>query len=197
MTKLRALRNILRVFAFGWPLLLIACHCPVANPDAGLPPVKTRAAFYVSPNPTPAHGALRALDIQFVNLGDQRRILLPADKIFYPSSSEIQPSAYPGLNALASALQSYGQLPIKIIGYTDGVASASESKKLAAAQAQSILAFLWSRGLCQRCLTAVGVGSDEDATLASNRSIIGSAINRRVELRFRAPANTTLLGQWL
>jgi outer membrane protein OmpA-like peptidoglycan-associated protein len=75
-------------------------------------------------------------------------------------------------------------LNIEIRGYTDSIGEEDYNIQLSQRRAESVMAYLISRGIDPVRLTAKGYGSANP--VASNDTPQGRAKNRRVE--FRAPA---------
>lgn len=129
------------------------------------------------------------LGIQIIRIGDTVRVIIPSDNVFGVKNAIIQCSAYQGLDELGAKLKSYGHgqiLPMTITGYTDNIGTPDENKWVSEQQARSIATFLWTRGFCHQEFTTIAVGQDKSGTVSSNRSILGKAANRRVEITLRA-----------
>jgi outer membrane protein OmpA-like peptidoglycan-associated protein len=126
------------------------------------------------------------LGIQTIQIGNNIRVIIPSDVIFKDRTSEIEPSAYSGLNGLADFLRQYSNRRMVVSGYTDELGTYHRDAVLSEHQAQSLITYLWTQGIAHQCLTAVGMGKDESGTIASNRSLNGKAYNRRIEITFRA-----------
>ncbi len=122
------------------------------------------------------------LGIRVIQIGHQVRIIVPADSVFLVNEPEIHVDANPGLDELATYLKQFGKTTMTITGYTDNLSS----KWLAEQQARALAAYLWTRGLQHDHFTIVGIGNRESATVASNRTVNGSLLNRRVEITFLA-----------
>lgn len=84
---------------------------------------------------------------------------------------------------LADAAQSASRCPahrIYINGYTDSYGDANTNKALSQARAESVMAYLVSLGVQSARLEAQGYG--ESKPIASNKTEVGRAQNRRIEL---------------
>lgn len=122
--------------------------------------------------------------VQVIAQGDKVRIILSADRFFYPNSPTLNPHDYPTLDFVAALLKEYGRTPILIAGYTDNVADTEQAKKFTQQQAESVLAYLWVHGIEHNHVKAMGYGSQHP--IANNETVAGSAANRRVEITLRA-----------
>jgi len=69
----------------------------------------------------------------------------------------------------------------EIGGYTDGIGSVSYNKKLSKQRAQAIVDYLVRKGVKRNNLTIVGYGKDNP--IATNETLEGRSMNRRVEIK--------------
>ena len=81
-------------------------------------------------------------------------------------------------------MKKYGPAKIKIAGYTDNVINRSQNKLNAEQQARALLTYLWVKGIPADQLYAVGYG--DQAEVADNATVRGSAFNRRIEITVKA-----------
>ncbi|MDP3684310.1 MAG: OmpA family protein, partial [Ignavibacteria bacterium] len=69
----------------------------------------------------------------------------------------------------------------EIGGHTDGIGSANYNKKLSKQRAQAIVDYLVSQGAKRNNLIIVGYGKDNP--VATNETLEGRSMNRRVEIK--------------
>ena len=105
---------------------------------------------------------------------------MPGSITFKSNSADLNASFYPILDKVGSTLTEYGDTVIEVAGHTDSTGSATYNKALSERRAQSVAAYLTSRGVKQQRLITVGAG--EDHPVASNATPEGRQLNRRVEL---------------
>ncbi len=115
-------------------------------------------------------------------LGDNIHIVLPSDQFFLQPTSELNWLRYYVLDAIANFLTFFPDTVIHIEAFTDNVGSDEESVEVSRKKAERIKAYLWAHGIDERRLDATGYGRIHD--VASNRTVHGSAMNRRVEIHF-------------
>lgn len=168
----------------GIAVTLISCSSNTDQPD--------QITHYKTPVQKPciiptnlANNALGQLGIQVIQIGNNIRIVIPSDKVFYDRSAEIRDTAYPALDELASTLSPYQYRRMVVAGYTDELGTYHRDQVLSLHQAQNLITYLWTKGISHDCLTPIGIGKDDAQTVASNRSIEGKAANRRIEITFR------------
>ena len=125
------------------------------------------------------------LGIQMIQIGNNVRVIIPTDGIFRDRGTEIKTSAYPALNDIAVFLSQYPNRRMVVTGHTDELGTFARDQRLSEHQAQSLITYLWTLGIPHECLTPIGIGKDENFTVASNRSLNGKAANRRLEINFR------------
>jgi OOP family OmpA-OmpF porin len=109
----------------------------------------------------------------------KKRLVLK-DVFFDFDSAKLRDSDKQKLDGVAASLGDWGRVRIEVGGYTDSMGSETLNKPLSQARAEAVRAYLVSRGIEAERLEAVGYGSSKP--IASNKTISGRVINRRVEL---------------
>jgi len=99
---------------------------------------------------------------------------------FNVDRATIQPASESLLDDIATALKSFPDWQLRIVGHTDSTGDAELNKGLSLERANAIKAALVQRGIADQRLIALGVG--EEQPVASNSTPSGRALNRRVEL---------------
>jgi len=108
-------------------------------------------------------------------------ITLSGQVLFVTGKSELLPAARDQLDQVATALKDQGDLkPMVVEGYTDSVGSDATNLKLSKDRAESVRAYLVSKGVPSDKITSVGKGKANP--VASNDTPEGRANNRRVEI---------------
>lgn len=125
---------------------------------------------------------LKRQSIQFVEYGDTMTLIVPTDKYFMFMSPRLNELCYPGLENIIKLLKLYPKSPIYVAGFTDNVGSRKNKKLLSQAQAETMLSYLWSKGIQSARLKAEGYGDKNG--IADNNVIHGSADNRRIEIQW-------------
>lgn len=126
---------------------------------------------------------LRGQGVQVVQLGDNLTLILPTDNCFDLGSPDIEGSCVPILLNVAALLKRYDNVPISVQAHTDNVWGADQAEFISRAQAESIVGFLWAHGIPHEHVFAKGCG--DDCPIGQNDTVLGSAMNRRIEIALR------------
>ena len=124
--------------------------------------------------------------IQVEPHGEVIRIILPADQMFQPGTTQLMPQAASILDPVAAQLRSvFPRQRIGIEGYTDNGqlygGQVATSHQLAVGQSASVLELLTRRaGLPPQQLFTVAQGANNPRQ--SNQTAAGRAANRRIEI---------------
>ncbi len=111
-------------------------------------------------------------------IANQRFVL--KNLLFELNSSRLTVDSRTSLRKVANALASHDEINVEVSGYTDSSGSASYNKDLSKQRAKSVRDFLVSEGVPASRITYKGYG--ETDPIASNDTVSGRALNRRVEL---------------
>jgi len=105
---------------------------------------------------------------------------MPGSITFATNSADLNASFYPVLDKVSSTLVQYDQTMVEVAGHTDSTGGSAYNQALSERRAQSVAAYLTSRGVRGARLMVVGDG--ENHPIASNDTPEGRQQNRRVEL---------------
>lgn len=118
--------------------------------------------------------------VQVVQQGNNITLAMPGNITFATNSADLNASFYPVLDKVSSTLVQYDQTMVEVAGHTDSTGSAAYNQALSERRAQSVAAYLTSRGV--RGARLIVVGDGESHPIASNDTPEGRQQNRRVEL---------------
>ncbi len=176
-----------------FPLLLIGCvpkkapfdcsccyfRCPPA-PHCPKPPVEVVSTCSCCE----IIKELCKYNVQVVVVGDTLRIILPTDIYIRPSTNQVNPRYEAIFVLIAKLIHCYPPIcpcdPIYVVGHTDNVGSTEGKIRRSCVQAHSVASYLWSNGIPLAHMKILGYG-DYDP-VSGNRTMIGSASNRRIEI---------------
>lgn len=124
---------------------------------------------------------LRSEGVQVYKTGDRLKVVLGSDRIFKGlSTTQIRPSQVDVLNQVAQLFLSNNEYLITVSAHTDNVGTDRDKFRRSEQQANTVAAYLWSCGYPLHKMIIIGCGDTEP--VASNKTINGSAANRRVEI---------------
>jgi len=117
-----------------------------------------------------------------ITKADIKKITEIASKIFMETNSDkLQVASLAQLDALTDILKKYEAANLIIEGHTDNVGDDAFNMTLSQKRTESVKNYLMGKGIMESRLTAVGYG--ETRPIADNKTSLGRAKNRRVELR--------------
>ena len=108
------------------------------------------------------------------------RIGMTSATAFDIDSSQIQTGFHSTLEKISVVLNKYGKTELVIVGHTDSTGSDAYNQALSERRASSVENYLLARNVIPQRLSAYGKG--ESQPLASNQTVEGRLINRRVEI---------------
>lgn len=99
---------------------------------------------------------------------------------FETGKATIKPQSFPKLDEIVSIINEYPDYNLRLGGHTDSVGSALSNMFLSQARVDAVKAYLVSKGVSEDRLVAKGFG--ETMPIAPNKTAVGRAQNRRVEM---------------
>jgi outer membrane protein OmpA-like peptidoglycan-associated protein len=118
--------------------------------------------------------------VDVVRNGDNITLDMPGGVTFAFNSSDLNSQFYPVLDKVAGTLGEYDKTVIEVAGHTDSVGSDAYNQQLSERRANSVAAYLSSRGVVRSRVVTIGAG--EQHPVAGNDTDQGRAQNRRVEI---------------
>jgi OOP family OmpA-OmpF porin len=113
---------------------------------------------------------------------DVKRITIIGSKIFFENNSDkLKVASLNQLDELAKILNKYEAVNLTIEGHTDSNGSDELNLNLSQKRTESVKEYLIGKGISASRLTGVGIG--EAKPVATNKTSLGRAKNRRVELK--------------
>ena len=105
------------------------------------------------------------------------KVTLLADALFDFDKSNLKPEGKAKLDDLATKLKGVTLEVIIVIGHTDNIGTAAYNKKLSLRRAESVKAYLVSKGIETGRIYTEGKGFSEP--VADNKTAMGRSLNRR------------------
>jgi outer membrane protein OmpA-like peptidoglycan-associated protein len=130
---------------------------------------------------------LGAQSIQFIQRGDRITLIIPTDRYYIFNSPNLDDLKYPILDKVAELVNLFPCSRVTVASFSDNVGKRIIREKLTQARAQSMLSFLWAKGVPAQLLTAESFGSH--LAVGDNQITHGSAYNRRIEIQWWTSKN--------
>jgi outer membrane protein OmpA-like peptidoglycan-associated protein len=136
--------------------------------------------YYMDQQEMKLRQKLEGTGVSVTRIGDNITLNMPGNITFAVDSADISASFYAVLDSVALVLDEYNKTLVEVAGHTDSTGSAQHNQALSERRADSVAAYLRSRGVSNDRLIAVGGG--ENYPVASNDTPAGRQLNRRVEI---------------
>ncbi|MGN7724089.1 OmpA family protein [Chitinophaga sp. 22620] len=130
--------------------------------------------------PLPKPDTTKPAPVKVIITEDDRRLVRDAiaNLEFQTGKSDIKPKSFPSLDRVAD-LMIRKNLSLKLAGHTDNVGTEANNMRLSKDRAESVKAYLASKGVNPSRIEATGYG--ETQPIATNKTAAGRQKNRRVE----------------
>jgi len=119
-------------------------------------------------------------DAKIERVGEGIAITFDSGILFAFDSSTLQPEAKANIGKLSDILKKYPDSNILIAGHTDSDGTEQYNQGLSERRAKSVSDYAMLQGINSSRLSIVGLGETEP--VASNETVEGKRLNRRVEL---------------
>ncbi len=137
--------------------------------------------YYMDQQEAKLRQRLQNTGVSVTRVGNDIILNMPGNITFASGSADINASFYEVLNSVGLVLEEYEKSLVDVYGHTDSDGSAEFNQQLSERRAQSVAAYLQTRGILRDRFFIRGLG--ESQPIASNATAAGKAQNRRVEIR--------------
>ncbi|MFN2646528.1 MAG: outer membrane protein OmpA [Burkholderiales bacterium] len=164
----------------GWSLLIVVAFvaaCATQEAPKPAPPAPPPAP---APAPEPAPAPKPAPAPQPKPKPVAEKVTFAADVLFDFDKSAVKPDGKAKLDDLASKVRGVNLEVVIAIGHADSIGSDAYNQRLSVRRAESVKAYLVSKGIEANRIYSEGKG--EKQPVADNRTREGRAKNRRVEI---------------
>lgn len=120
--------------------------------------------------------------VQIVIIGDQILMVIPSARIFRPYTADIKPSSYKTIAMIATFINLYTKMLVKVSAYTNDTGSPRVDAALSAQQSKNMANMLIASGVNARLLYAAGCGGSK--LVAPNSLDWDESPNYRIEITF-------------
>ena len=117
---------------------------------------------------------------QIERIGEGIKITFDSGILFEYDSSTLQPEAKTNISKLAVILKKYPDTNILVTGHTDSDGAEEYNQTLSEQRAKTVSDYSKYQGISSSRLSVIGLGEKEP--VASNETIEGKGLNRRVEI---------------
>lgn len=136
--------------------------------------------YYMDVQEAKLRQQLEGTGVSVTRMGDNITLNMPGNVTFALNSADVNSQFYSALDGVSMVLKEYDKTVVEVAGHTDSTGSDQYNQALSQRRAQSVAAYLSSRGVNSQRLLTVGAG--KNYPIASNDTEQGRAANRRVEL---------------
>ena len=119
-------------------------------------------------------------DAKIERVGEGIKITFDSGILFGYDSSTLQPEAKTNISKLAVILKKYPDTNILITGHTDSDGAEEYNQTLSEQRAKAVSDYSMYQGISSSRLSVIGLGENEP--VASNETVEGKRLNRRVEI---------------
>ncbi|MCE8000487.1 MAG: OmpA family protein [Rhodobiaceae bacterium] len=137
--------------------------------------------YYMDQQEAKLRQRLQNTGVSVTRVGNDIILNMPGNITFASGSADINANFYEVLNSVGIVLDEYDKSLVDVYGHTDSDGSAQFNQQLSERRAQSVAAYLQTRGVVRDRFFIRGLG--ESQPIASNGTAAGKAQNRRVEIR--------------
>jgi outer membrane protein OmpA-like peptidoglycan-associated protein len=113
-------------------------------------------------------------------VGEGIKITFDSGILFGYDSSTLQPEAKSNISKLAVILKKYPDTNILVTGHTDSDGTEEYNQTLSEQRAKAVSDYSMYQGISSSRLSVIGLGENEP--VASNETVEGKKLNRRVEI---------------
>ena len=152
----------------------------IADCDGALKPVVAEVAPPPAPEPAPVAPPPPPPAPVVAPVPSSEKVTYAADAFFDFDKAVLKPEAKSKLDDLVGKLSSINLEVIIAVGHTDGIGSDAYNNKLSVRRAESVKAYLVSKGIEPNRVYTEGKGKKQP--VADNKTAEGRAKNRRVEI---------------
>ncbi len=89
--------------------------------------------------------ALKKDGVQIVSVGQEYKLIIPANILFYSNSPRIQWKSYALLNEVVSYMRDFSKVDVKVAGYTQSTGSPTLDRALGINRARNVGDYLWGQ----------------------------------------------------
>ncbi len=136
--------------------------------------------YYMDQQEARLRQQLQGTGVSVTRDGDNIILNMPGNITFATDSSDISADFYPVLDSVALVINEFEKTYVDVTGHTDSTGPEAYNMQLSVARANSVARYLESRQVVAQRIYTQGMG--EGRPIATNDTVQGRALNRRVEI---------------
>jgi outer membrane protein OmpA-like peptidoglycan-associated protein len=136
--------------------------------------------YYMDQQEMKLRQQLEGTGVSVTRMGDNITLNMPGNITFAVDSADISADFYAVLDSVALVLNEFNKTLVEVAGHTDSTGTEQHNQQLSERRADSVAAYLVSRKVTGERLLVLGAG--EAYPIASNETVAGRQLNRRVEI---------------
>ncbi len=139
--------------------------------------------YYMDQQEAELRARLEGTGVRVKRYGEDLKLIMPGNITFETDSATINGGFYQILDSIVIVLTQFNKTSINITGYTDSTGSDMHNQELSEYRANSVASYLVRGRVRHGRIQSRGMG--ERFPIASNKTEVGRAQNRRVEISIR------------
>ena len=136
--------------------------------------------YYMDRQEAKLREKLEGTGVSVTRKGEDITLNMPSNITFGTDSANLTPRFANVLDSVALVLKEYKQTIVEVAGHTDNTGASDYNQTLSQQRAQAVANQLTGKGVAAERIVTVGAG--ETRPVASNETVNGRQLNRRVEL---------------
>lgn len=137
--------------------------------------------YYMDQQEAKLRAKLQGTGVSVTRHGDTIVLNMPGNVTFATNSSNVSADFYPVLDSVSLVINEFEKTYVDVVGHTDSTGAADYNLRLSEQRAGSVGRYLESREVLPARVLTRGMG--EDVPIASNDTLAGRSLNRRVEIQ--------------
>jgi outer membrane protein OmpA-like peptidoglycan-associated protein len=136
--------------------------------------------YYMDVQEAKLRQQLQGTGVSVTRMGDNITLNMPGNVTFRTDSADLNADFFKVLDSVGLVLKEYEKTIVEVAGHTDSTGTNEYNQALSERRAQTVARYLAGKGVMEQRMITIGAG--ESRPVATNDTVEGRALNRRVEL---------------
>ncbi len=136
--------------------------------------------YYMDVQEAKLRQQLQGTGVSVTRMGDNITLNMPGNITFRTDSADLNADFFKVLDSVGLVLKEYEKTIVEVAGHTDSTGTNEYNQALSERRAQTVARYLAGKGVMEQRMITIGTG--ESRPVATNDTVEGRALNRRVEL---------------